>query len=60
MTPDVGHGHACLCVECTTGRLAIEASTRRIVAHPDNPWIPQEDHVMTLAVATAAKPKRPQ
>lgn len=57
---DVGHGGKCLCTECTSARLAVEASTRRIVAHPDNPFAPQQDHVMTIAVATAATPKRRQ
>jgi len=58
MTPDVGHGRACLCPECTSARLAVEGSTRRIVARPDNPFAPQHDHVMTIAVATAATPRR--
>lgn len=60
MTPDVGHGRKCLCTECTSARLAIEASSRRFVEHPDNPWIPQQDHVMTIAVAPAARLKRSQ
>jgi len=55
---DVGHGRKCLCGECTAGRLAIEASTRRVVERPSNPFAPQHDHVMTLSVATAATPRR--
>lgn len=57
-TCDVGHGRACLCPECTSARLAVEASTRRIVRRPDNPFAPQHDHVMTLSVAPASMPKR--
>lgn len=57
-TPDVGHGRKCLCERCTSARLAAEASTRRFVERPANPFAPQRDHVMTLAVTAAVTPKR--
>lgn len=55
---DVGHGRACLCPDCTSSRLAAEANAQRIVARPDNPYAPQNDHVMTLTVSPAVPPKR--
>lgn len=57
-TPDVGHGRACLCPDCTSSRLAAEANACRIVKRPDSPFAPQRDHVMTLTTAPAVTPKR--